>query len=149
MRNGKISMPNMITHLVEDRQRNQMLVQLVKKASAGNRQLLVLSDRRLHCEFLHQCFPKTSGLYMGGMKEAALHESSKRKSYSPHSVKPMKASISQHSIQLSYPPLSQTFNSLSGELWGKRRVRRTTHIYTMYTTLVSLHCNVLQENESV
>jgi superfamily II DNA or RNA helicase len=79
MRNGKISMPNMITHLVEDRQRNQMLVQLVKKASAGNRQLLVLSDRRLHCEFLHQCFPKTSGLYMGGMKEAALHESSKKK----------------------------------------------------------------------
>lgn len=65
MRNGKISMPNMITELVEDRSRNVMLVELVKKASAGTRQLLVLSDRRLHCEFLHQCFPKTSGLYMG------------------------------------------------------------------------------------
>jgi superfamily II DNA or RNA helicase len=79
MRNGKISMPNMITELVEDRQRNRMLVELVKKASMGTRQLLVLSDRRQHCEFLHQCFPKTSGLYMGGMKEAALQESSKKK----------------------------------------------------------------------
>jgi hypothetical protein len=39
MRNGKISMPNMITQIVEDRQRNQMLVELVKKASAGTRQL--------------------------------------------------------------------------------------------------------------
>jgi hypothetical protein len=79
MRNGKISMPNMITELVEDRTRNKMLVELVKKASAGTRQLLVLSDRRHHCEFLHQCFPKTSGLYMGGMKEAQLQESSKKK----------------------------------------------------------------------
>jgi len=79
MRNGKISMPNMITLLVEDRQRNKMLVELVKKASAGSRQLLVLSDRRLHCELLHQCFPTTSGLYMGGMKEKALQESSKKK----------------------------------------------------------------------
>ena len=79
MRNGKISMPNMITELVEDRQRNKMLVELVKKASSGTRQLLVLSDRRFHCEFLHQCFPKTSGLYMGGMKEAQLQESSKKK----------------------------------------------------------------------
>ena len=79
MRNGKISMPNMITYLVEDRVRNKMLVELVKKASSGTRQLLVLSDRRLHCELLHQCFPTTSGLYMGGMKEAALQESSKKK----------------------------------------------------------------------
>ena len=79
MRNGKISMPSMITYLVEDRVRNKMLVELVKKASSGTRQLLVLSDRRLHCELLHQCFPKTSGLYMGGMKEAALQESSKKK----------------------------------------------------------------------
>ena len=79
MRNGKISMPKMVTCLVEDRARNKMLVELVKKASAGTRQLLVLSDRRLHCELLHQCFPKSSGLYMGGMKEAQLQESSKKK----------------------------------------------------------------------
>jgi superfamily II DNA or RNA helicase len=79
MRNGKLSMPNMVTEVVGDRKRNQMLVELVKKASAGTRQLLVLSDRRLHCEMLHQCFPKTSGLYMGGMKEADLQASSQKK----------------------------------------------------------------------
>lgn len=79
MRNGKISMPNMITELVEDRERNKMLVELVKKASAGTRQLLVLSDRRQHCELLHQCFPTTSGLYMGGMKEVELQASSQKK----------------------------------------------------------------------
>lgn len=79
MRNGKISMPNMITDLVEDRERNKMLVELVKKASAGTRQLLVLSDRRHHCELLHQCFPTTSGLYMGGMKEVELQASSRKK----------------------------------------------------------------------
>jgi superfamily II DNA or RNA helicase len=78
-RNGKLSMPNMVTEVVEDRKRNQMLVQLVKKASEGTRQLLVLSDRRWHCEMLHQCFPKNSGLYMGGMKEADLQASSQKK----------------------------------------------------------------------
>ena len=76
---GKISLVNMITELVECRDRNKMLVELMKKASAGTRQLLVLSDRRLHCEMLHQCFPKTSGLYMGGMKEKDLQESSAKK----------------------------------------------------------------------
>ena len=64
-RNGQLSLVNMITELVEHRDRNKMLVSLVKKASQGTRQLLVLSDRRQHCEFLHQCFPKSSGLYMG------------------------------------------------------------------------------------
>ena len=78
-RTGNVSLVNMITELVEHRGRNQMLVQLVKKASAGTRQLLVLSDRRQHCEFLHQCFPKNSGLYMCGMKEADLEASSKKK----------------------------------------------------------------------
>lgn len=81
-RNGQLSLVNMITELVEHRDRNRMLTSLVKKASSGTRQLLVLSDRRQHCEFLHQCFPTSSGLYMGGMKEADLEASSKRRSYS-------------------------------------------------------------------
>src|SRR6056300_1122973 len=78
-RNGQLSLVNMITELVEHRDRNKMLVSLIKRASAGTRQLLVLSDRRWHCEMLHQCFPKNSGLYMGGMKEADLEASSKKK----------------------------------------------------------------------
>ena len=76
-RNGKLSLVSMITELVEHRERNAMLVKLIKKISPG-RHVLVLSDRRLHCEMLHQCFPKTSGLYMGGMKPEQLEESSKK-----------------------------------------------------------------------
>jgi superfamily II DNA or RNA helicase len=75
---GKVSLVNMITLLVEDKRRNKMIVDLIKKLSKTTRQILVLSDRRFHCEFLHQCFPKSSGLYMGGMKEADLQESSKK-----------------------------------------------------------------------
>jgi superfamily II DNA or RNA helicase len=76
---GKVSLVEMITVLVEMESRNNMIIKLIKKASKGSRQLLVLSDRRLHCEFLHSQFPKTSGLYMGGMKEQQLLESSKKK----------------------------------------------------------------------
>jgi superfamily II DNA or RNA helicase len=76
---GKLSLSTMITELTENRDRNKMLVDLIKRITKGTRQLLVLSDRRQHCMMLHQCFPKTSGLYMGGMKESELTESSKKK----------------------------------------------------------------------
>lgn len=76
---GELSFPQMITVLVKMESRNRMLVKLVKKASKGTRQLIVLSDRRSHCEYLHSQFPQTSGLYMGGMKETQLTESSKKK----------------------------------------------------------------------
>jgi superfamily II DNA or RNA helicase len=76
---GKLSLSTMITELTENRERNEMLVNLIKRITRGTRQLLVLSDRRQHCMMLQQCFPKTSGLYMGGMKEADLTESSKKK----------------------------------------------------------------------
>lgn len=76
---GKISLAQMITDLTEMEDRNKMLVALIKKASRGTRQLLVLSDRRNHCQYLQSIFPETSGLYMGGMKEAELQESSTKK----------------------------------------------------------------------
>lgn len=75
-RAGKLSLAEMITNLVEMPQRNDRLIKLIKRASKGGRKLLVLSDRRLHCEYLNQQFPG-SGLYMGGMSEGALEESSK------------------------------------------------------------------------
>ena len=81
LRNGKLSLTTMITEIVENRDRNRMLVSLIRKIVSGEstRQVLVLSDRRFHCEFLHTCFPKSSGLYMGGMKESELNESSKKR----------------------------------------------------------------------
>ena len=75
---GKLSLSTMITELTENRERNAMLVNLIKRIAKTTRQILVLSDRRQHCMMLQQCFPKTSGLYMGGMKEADLTESSKK-----------------------------------------------------------------------
>ena len=73
---GKLSLSTMITELTEMRERNAMLVGLISRIAKSTRQILVLSDRRQHCMMLHQCFPKRSGLYMGGMKEADLAESS-------------------------------------------------------------------------
>ena len=78
MRFGKLSLATMITELTEDRQRNIVILQLIKDIVKTTRQVLVLSDRRHHCEVMHQSFKKTSGLYMGGMKEADLTESSKK-----------------------------------------------------------------------
>ena len=75
---GKLSLATMITELTEDRGRNIVIANLIKNIVKGTRQVLVLSDRRHHCEVLHQSFKKTSGLYMGGMKEVDLAESSKK-----------------------------------------------------------------------
>ena len=73
---GKISLAEMITVLVEMPERNNKLLKVIKGALKGGRKVLVLSDRRLHCEYIHREFPG-SGLYMGGMSEQALEESSK------------------------------------------------------------------------
>ena len=75
---GKLSLATMITELTEDRQRNIVIAKIIKDVSKTTRQVLVLSDRRHHCEVLHQSFKKTSGLYMGGMKESDLALSSKK-----------------------------------------------------------------------
>ena len=78
-RYGKLSLPTMITEITEIPDRNKLILQTIKELSKTTRQILVLSDRRFHCEFLHQKFKTTSGLYMGGMKESDLAESSKKK----------------------------------------------------------------------
>jgi hypothetical protein len=77
---GKVSLVQMISDLVDHPGRNNTVVQIIEKIIRNQtRQLLVLSDRRLHCEWLHSKFPDISGLYMGGMKERELHESSKKR----------------------------------------------------------------------
>ena len=78
---GKISLVHMITDLVEHPERNQMIVKLIQRIlkEEPSRQVLVLSDRRLHCQLLQSHFPEISGLYMGGMKEADLTATSTKK----------------------------------------------------------------------
>jgi superfamily II DNA or RNA helicase len=77
---GKLSLPNMITELCENKLRNKFIEDTVRDIlKDSTRQLLVLSDRRLHCQYLHSLFPDASGLYMGGMKEKELAESSQKR----------------------------------------------------------------------
>jgi superfamily II DNA or RNA helicase len=78
---GKISLVQMITDLVEHGDRNSMLIKLIRDIikKEPSRQVLILSDRRLHCQFLQSHFPDMSGLYMGGMKEADLLKTSTQK----------------------------------------------------------------------
>ena len=103
----------MITELTEDRERNIVIANLIKGIIKSTRQVLVLSDRRHHCEVLHQSFKKkTSGLYMGGMKETELAESSKNESYLQRLVRHMKVSIYLRSIRLYLRPLSLILFSL-------------------------------------
>jgi superfamily II DNA or RNA helicase len=78
---GKLSLPTMITELCENESRNLILESTVRDIiSNTSRQLLVLSDRRAHCQHLKSLFSdEVSGLYMGGMKEKALTESSTKR----------------------------------------------------------------------
>ena len=77
-RYGKLSLATMITELTEMPDRNALIMSTIRDVTRSTRQVLVLSDRRFHCEYLHQRFKDRSGLYMGGMKEADLAESSKK-----------------------------------------------------------------------
>lgn len=75
---GKLSLATMITEITEIHERNCLLINTIKDASKGTRRVLILTDRRSHCEHLHGKF-SNSGIYMGGMKESELNESSKKK----------------------------------------------------------------------
>ena len=78
LRNGKLSLVLMISELVEHSARNIMIMEIIQKIVKEGRKLLVLSDRRFHCEYFHSRFPMCSGLYMGGMKQVDLSASSEK-----------------------------------------------------------------------
>jgi superfamily II DNA or RNA helicase len=76
---GKVCLASMVNILVEIPERNELLLDVIRDA-AVNHQVLVLSDRRAHCEWLvQQLGPTTAGLYMGGMKQAVLDESATKR----------------------------------------------------------------------
>jgi superfamily II DNA or RNA helicase len=79
-RAGKISLTQMITDVVEMPQRNEVIEGIIRKLLTTRRHILVLSDRRLHCQDLHSRFSTSeAGLYMGGMKQVDLEESSRKR----------------------------------------------------------------------
>jgi superfamily II DNA or RNA helicase len=69
---GKVSLAEATTMLVEDEERNKIILEKMKEL--GHRKVLILTDRRDHCFWLKENIPN-SGLYIGGMKEADLDES--------------------------------------------------------------------------
>ena len=68
---GKINNPEMITDLTNQKERNKLIIKTVLDLLKDNRKILIISDRRSHCEFLNNSLKEmdiSSGLYLGGMK---------------------------------------------------------------------------------
>jgi superfamily II DNA or RNA helicase len=66
---GKINNPGMITELTTKKERNLLIINTIK--NLVDRKILVLSDRREHCELIDtqlKLLGISSGLYLGGMK---------------------------------------------------------------------------------
>ena len=74
---GKVSLSEIINKLVDIEPRNELIIKHLYSNLNLNRKIIVLSDRRSHCEILHKLLSErnskyTYGLYMGGMKQDAL-----------------------------------------------------------------------------
>ena len=66
---GKINSPQMITDLTKMDSRNEFILGIIKEYVSKGRNILVLSDRRDHCEYLLKALVGISaGVYLGGMK---------------------------------------------------------------------------------
>jgi len=68
---GKVNNPQMITDLTKKEQRNELIINTIKLQLKSNRKILVLSDRREHCELLLRLLQNeniSAGVYLGGMK---------------------------------------------------------------------------------
>jgi superfamily II DNA or RNA helicase len=66
---GKINNPTMITDLSLKASRNELIIATIKELLTQNRKILVLTDRRDHCEYLLKGLGSISaGIYLGGMK---------------------------------------------------------------------------------
>jgi superfamily II DNA or RNA helicase len=78
--NGKVNTPATVTKTLRDPQRDSFIINKIKELYSENRNILVLSDRREHCENLGQLLNGYSvGLYLGGMKNELLEESNTKR----------------------------------------------------------------------
>ena len=68
---GKVNNPEMITDLTVKIERNELIINSVKKFLLENRKILIITDRRGHCEYFLAKLKElgiSCGLYLGGMK---------------------------------------------------------------------------------
>tara|TARA_B110000977_G_scaffold158096_1_gene201389 strand:- start:2400 stop:3740 length:1341 start_codon:yes stop_codon:yes gene_type:complete len=76
---GKISLVQMVTDIVEHTPRTEVILKIIRKCLKQKRKILVLSERRNHCEELLRSFPpEVAGLYMGGISREELDKTSKK-----------------------------------------------------------------------
>ena len=77
----KIKIPQAISQVVEDNERNEMIINLVEKMNKNQkRNIIILSDRREHCNILFEKLKNKNyncGLYIGGMNKEELSNSEK------------------------------------------------------------------------
>ncbi len=76
---GKINLPTMITDLTFKENRNKFIIETILNLLKENRKILVLTDRRDHCEVLFKLLPEISGKYIGGMKTTERINSTEQK----------------------------------------------------------------------
>lgn len=78
---GKMCVPRMITNISENENRNKLIIFLAKTLVEAGKQVLLLSDRRKHLNYLHDKIAEftTVGYYVGGMKQKDLDISEKAK----------------------------------------------------------------------
>lgn len=74
---GQLNMAGMINIVTELEPRNDLIVQTAEGALEDGRRVLILSDRREHCFYLQNRLGSKAKLYIGGMKEKDLEESSR------------------------------------------------------------------------
>ena len=74
---GQLNMAGMINIVTGLEARNTLIVQTAESALAEGRRVLILSDRREHCFYLQNRLGSKAKLYVGGMKEKDLEESSR------------------------------------------------------------------------
>ena len=68
---GKVNNPTMVTDLTINQPRNKLIIDSVIELLKSDRKILILSDRRSHCEYLMDELIKlniSAGVYLGGMK---------------------------------------------------------------------------------
>lgn len=76
----KPNFPEAINILTSLTARNDMILNIIQESLEENRKVIILTDRRSHCEYLHTTMQSqhiNSGLYLGGMKQSELSNSEK------------------------------------------------------------------------
>lgn len=79
--NGKVNSPASITSITEINCRTEYILNLIKDCYSCNRKILVLTDRKSHCDLMYTHLKDTYsvGLYYGGMKQNDLKEANERR----------------------------------------------------------------------